>query len=202
MRLVLRLVETETDGPAEGVDVMEIRAPRDLGDIAHLGLTLSEAKQLLSRVQQAVVAAQAQDHAVLRPDCSFCGGRCQIKDWRLHQGAPLFGAGSGGLPRVFCGACGHGESCINWPSHCRSTPELDQLRAHLSALMPYRVAAGVLAHLLPVAAGKSPETLRGHTLKIGEQRRDAPAVKPAAAAAAITVTVDSTFIRSCHDGER
>jgi len=77
MRLVLRLVETETDGLAEGVDVMEIRPPRGLGDIAHLGLTLSEAKQLLTRVQQAVVAAQAHDHAVLRPDCSICGGRCR-----------------------------------------------------------------------------------------------------------------------------
>jgi hypothetical protein len=53
--------------------------------------------------------------------------------------------------------------------HCRSTPELDQLRAHLSALMPHRVAAGVLAYLLPVEAGKSPETLRRHTLKIGEE---------------------------------
>jgi hypothetical protein len=181
---------------------MEIRAPRDLGDIAHLGLTLSEAKQLLSRVQQAVVAAQAQDHAVLRPDCSFCGGRCQIKDWRLHQVATLFGAVSVRLPRFRCADCGQGESCINWPSHCRSTPELDQLRAHLSALMPYRVAAGVLAHLLPVAAGKSPETLRGHTLKIGDQLRNSPAVKPAAAASAITITLDATFIRSCHDDER
>ncbi len=83
-----------------------------------------------------------------------------------------------------------------------STPELDQLRAHLFALMPYRVAAGVLAHLLPVAAGNSPETLRGHTLKIGEQLRDAAAVKSAAAAAAITLTLDATFIRGCHDGER
>jgi hypothetical protein len=202
MRLVLRLVETETDGPAEGVDVMEIRAPRDLGDIAHLGLTLSEAKQLLARVQQAVVAAQAHEHAVLRPDCSFCGGRCQIKDWRLHQVATLFGAVSVRLPRFRCADCGQGESCINWPSHCRSTPELDQLRAHLSALMPYRVAAGVLAHLLPVAAGKSPETLRGHTLKIGDQLRNSPAVKPAAAASAITITLDATFIRSCHDDER
>src|ERR1700732_903896 len=53
--------------------------------------------------------------------------------------------------------------------HCRSTPELDQLRAHLSALMPHRVAAGMLAYLLPVEAGKSPETLRRHTLKIGEE---------------------------------
>ena len=66
----------------------------------------------------------------------------------------------------------------------------------------YRVAAGVLTHLLPVEAGKSPETLRGHTLKIGEQLRDAAAVEPAAAASTITITLDSTFIRSCQDGER
>ena len=68
--------------------------------------------------------------------------------------------------------------------------------------MPYRVAAGVLQHLLPVEAGKSPETLRGHTLKIGEQLGNAAAVKPAAAASTVTITLDSTFIRSCHDGER
>ena len=68
--------------------------------------------------------------------------------------------------------------------------------------MPYRPAAGFLAHLLPVEAGKSPETLRGHTLKAGEQLRDAATVRPASGASAITVTVDSTFIRGCHDGER
>jgi len=49
---------------------------------------------------------------------------------------------------------------------------------------------------------KSPETLRGHTLKIGEQLRHAAAVKRAATAAAIAISVDSTFIRSRHDGER
>jgi hypothetical protein len=79
---------------------------------------------------------------------------------------------------------------------------LNQLRAHLSALMPYRVAAGLLVHLLPVEAGKSPETLRGHTLKIGEQLRATAAVTPAAAASAITITLDATFIRGCHDGQR
>src|SRR6185312_7942829 len=98
--------------------------------------------------------------------------------------------------------CGRTEPGISWASHCRSTPELDQLRAHLSALMPYRVAAGVLAHLLPVETGKSPETLRGHTLKVGEQLRDAAAVKPTTADSTITITLDSTFIRSCHNGER
>jgi hypothetical protein len=202
MRWVLRLVETETDGPARGVDVLEINRPRDLGDIANLGLTLAEAKQLLARVQQAVVAAQAHDHVVLRPDCSCCGGRCHRKDWRLHQVATLFGRVAVRLARYRCAGCCRIETGISWSSHCRSTPELDQLRAHLSALMTYRIAADVLTHLLPVDAGTSPETLRGHTLKIGEQLRQAPAVEPASAASAITVTVDSTFIRSCHDGER
>jgi hypothetical protein len=65
--------------------------------------------------------------------------------------------------------------------------------------MPYRVAAGLLAHLLPVAAGTSPETRRGHRFKAGEQRRDAATVPPASGASAITITVDSTFI---HNGER
>jgi hypothetical protein len=96
------------------------------------------------------------------------------------------------LPRFACASCGRGELGINWPAYCRSTPELDQVRAHLSALLPYRVAAGELLHLLPVEAGKSPETLRGHTLKIGAQLRTA-AVKPVAAATAITVTLDSTL---------
>ena len=54
-----------------------------------------------------------------------------------------------------------------WPAHCRSTPELDQVRAQVSALMPYRVAAGVLELLLPIDAGSDPETLRACTLKVG-----------------------------------
>jgi hypothetical protein len=68
--------------------------------------------------------------------------------------------------------------------------------------MPYRGAAGLLAHLLPVEAGNSPETLRAHTFKLGEQLRDTAAITPAAAVSAITLTVDSTFIRGCHTGER
>jgi hypothetical protein len=202
MAWVLRLVETEIDGPARVIDVMDIRPLGALGDIANLGLTLSEAKQILARLQQAVVAVQADDHAVLRRDCSACGQACHVKDWRLRRVATLFGTVPVRLPRFRCAGCGHGETGIGWLSYCRSTPELDQLRAHVSALMLYRVAAGLLAHLLPVEAGKSPETLRGHTFKAGEQLRDVAPVTPGAGTSAITVTVDSTFIRGCHNGEQ
>jgi hypothetical protein len=67
--------------------------------------------------------------------------------------------------------------------------------------MPYRVAADVMQHLLPIDAGTSPETLRSHTLLIGEQLSDA-AAETSPAAAAITISLDSTFIRSGEDGER
>ena len=42
------------------MDIMEISNPDDLGDIANLGLTLTEAKQLLARVQREISAAQAK----------------------------------------------------------------------------------------------------------------------------------------------
>jgi hypothetical protein len=202
MGWVLRLVETAVNGRSRDVDVMAIAERGALGDIANLGLTLAEAKQLLARVQEVVIVKQVHDHAASRPFCSSCDRRCHVKDWRVHRVATLFGTVAVRRPRFRCVGCGHSQTGISWPSNCRSTPELDELRAHLSALVPYRVAAGVLAHLLPVEAGMSPETLRGHTLKIGRRLRDAATVKPRATAAAITVTVDSTFIRSCHDDER
>jgi hypothetical protein len=67
---------------------------------------------------------------------------------------------------------------------------LDKLQARLSALMPYRVAADLLQHLLPINAGTSQETLRSHILQIGKQLSDAAAEKPPVAAAAITISLD------------
>src|SRR5918998_1189603 len=100
MGLVLQRVETHADGETRSVELMELGRPGDLRDIADLGLTLPEAKRLLARVQQAVVAAQARDHAALRPECSDCSGRRHVEDWRSHQIATPFGAGGGGAAPV------------------------------------------------------------------------------------------------------
>lgn len=149
-------------------------------DIADLGVTLAEAKRLLARVQQVIVAAQARDHAV----------------------STLFGQATLQLPRFRCPACGGMEVGVAWPTHCRSTPELDRLQAHLCALMTYRTAADVLEQMFPVDAGQHHETLRRHTLKVGDALGEGAAIKPDIAASAIVVTLASTFIRSCADGGR
>ena len=198
----LRLVQTGTDGEERCTDVLTIKSCADFGDIADLGLSRSDAKQVLASVQQAIVAGQARDHAVRRPDCRRCGGVCQVKDYREHAVATLFGQVRLRLARFRCAGCGGSEAGIGWPSYCRSTPELDQLRAHLCALMPYRVAADLLGQMFPVEAGQDDETLRRHTLKAGEALRHAAATGSAPPAPAIEVTLDATFIRSCEDGER
>ena len=76
MGWVLRLAETGSEASAESIDLIEIHRSSGLADIANLGLTLSEAKELLARVQQAIVAAQARDHAVCRP--SWCLARAYV----------------------------------------------------------------------------------------------------------------------------
>ena len=54
MGWVLRLVETGIDGPARVIDVMDITPVGALGDMSKLGLMLSEAKQVLARLQVGV----------------------------------------------------------------------------------------------------------------------------------------------------
>ncbi len=202
MAWILRLVKIGVEGEGPCTDVVEINRPDDFVDIANLGLTLAEAKRLLARVQQEIVAAQAKEHAVQRPDCPRCDDVCRVKDYRDHAIATLFGQITVRLPRFRCAACGGIEAGIAWPSHCRSTPELDRLQAHFCALMTYRTAADLLEQMFPVDAGKHHETLRRHTLKIGEALGNYVATRPETAAVAIAVTLDSTFIRSCAEGGR
>jgi len=196
------LVKIAAGGENQSVDVMTINRPDDLSEIASLGLTLAEGKRLLAGLQQQIVAAQAGSHALRRPACGRCGAVCHVKDYRDHAVATLFGQVTLRLPRFRCAGCGGHEAGHGWPRHCRSTPELDRLQAHLAALMPYWVAADVLQQMFPIDAGKDVETLRRRVLKIGDVLRNDAATKPQTAAQAITVTLDSTFIRSCEDGER
>src|SRR5690349_15155934 len=189
MGWVLRLVKNGADGSSGSVDALEIERPGDLGDLADLGLTHAQGKELLARVQQAVVAGQSRDHAARRPACRTCGAACRLKDYRPRRIATLFGPVTVRLPRFRRAGCDGAEAGVGWPAQCRSTPELDQLRAQYAALLPYRVAAGVLEHLLPVGAGITHETLRAHTLKLGAELRDADPAATAGAAAAVTLSV-------------
>ena len=116
MRWVLRLIAIGDDARCLGTDLVEIYRPEGLGEIANLGLTLPEAKQLLASVQRAVVTRQADSHGLLRPCCQSCSGKCNLKDWRGHCIATLFGEVTVRLPRFLCTACNHTETGVCWPA--------------------------------------------------------------------------------------
>jgi hypothetical protein len=179
---IVRLVSVGAEGEEHGTDVMRIARPDDLADLAGLGLTLAEGKRLLAGVQREVVAAQARFHAARRPECRGCGGVCRVKDYRHHAIATLFGQVAVRLPRFRCVGCATTEAGVGWPSHVRSTPELDWLRAQLSALMTYRTAAEVLAQLFPVAWWSAPPKARagstGSSLTATASRSSSPAARP------------------------
>jgi hypothetical protein len=197
---IVRLVSTGAEGEEHSTDVLQIARPDDLADLASLGLTLGESKRLLAGLQQEIVAAQARVHAARRPECRSCGTTCRLKDYRQHEIATLFGQVTVRLPRFRCAGCATSATSVEWPPHVRSTPELDRLRAQLSALLTYRTAAALLGQMFPVDAGRDPESWRRHTFKVAENL-PAP-VQPAPPAEAIVVTLDSTFVRSCGEGER
>jgi hypothetical protein len=125
-----------------------------------------------------------------------------VKDDRDHVVATLLSPVTVPLPRFHCAGCGGIKAGIEWPSHCRSIPELDRLRAHLSTVMPYRVATEVLKQMFPVDAGRDPESLRRHALKIGMVLRNDAVAGPETTASTIVVTLDSPFIWSCEDDKR
>src|SRR3954451_6469794 len=99
-------------------------------------MTLAEAKLVLAGVQREIVAAQARDHAVRRPGCRRCEGVCRVKDYRQHAIATLFRQVAVRLPRFRCAGCGTTRTGVEWPPCARSTPELNRLRAQLSAQSP------------------------------------------------------------------
>jgi hypothetical protein len=104
------------DARCLSTDLIEICRPEGLGDIANLGLTLPEAKQLLASVQRAVVSGQADSHGLQRPCCPACSGKCHLKDWRGHRIGTLFGEVTVRLPRFRCTACNRTETSVGWPS--------------------------------------------------------------------------------------
>ena len=129
MAWIVGLVSIGAEGEEHGTDVMRIARPDDLTDLASLGLTLAEGKRLLAGIQREIVAAQARVHTMRRPACRGCGDVCRVKDYRHHAIATLFGQVTVRLPHLRCAGCSATETGVGWPSHVRSTPELDRLRA-------------------------------------------------------------------------
>ena len=171
---------------------------------ATLGLSLAEAKSVLSGLQRCLVQAQADEHCQRRRRCPRCGGQQPLKDRRARRLRSLFGMVEVRAPRFAPCPCSVTLRTTISPvaeiTPDRCTPEFERVLAKLGALLPYRRAAAVLADFFPIGDPPTRETMRQRTLQVGvrlEREAVAPPMRvPAVEADTITLSIDSGHVRA------
>ena len=175
----------------------------NLGDIdapisiEQLGLSLDQGKAIMAAIQRAVISVQSSalaDHAKARAR-SEAG--VVLKDYRVRQIDTVYGRAEIRVPRLERN--GVVDPSTNWPSHCRSTTEFDELRMTLSAWMSYRAAEKLMSGLLPISGGRHHTSFRNQVLDRGAAAEAVGGANAAAKPAGrMSLGLDCTFIRS-HD---
>ena len=100
MRLKVQLVICADDERPDTIhDVAMLE--KDCHRIEQLGLTLSEAKQLLTQLQQRVVAYQASVFVTTRSNCDACGAPLPRKEETTRGLRTLFGTVLLPSPRLY-----------------------------------------------------------------------------------------------------
>src|SRR5919201_1374050 len=100
MRVKLQLVICADDEGTEAIHDVAV-LEKDCHRIEQLGLTLAEAKQLLSQLQQHVVAHQATAFVPMRSHCTACGTPLQRKEQTTRVLRTLFGTVRLTSPRLY-----------------------------------------------------------------------------------------------------
>ena len=100
MRIKLQLVMCSDDGQEETItDVVTLQ--KDSQRIEHLGLTLREAKQLLTTIQKRLLHHQVEAFLDGCSTCPDCGTPLKAKGYHTRTFRTLFGSFKLPSPRLF-----------------------------------------------------------------------------------------------------
>ena len=160
-----------------GPDTAEMGVEREFSRLAkgEIGLTLSDGKTIMARLQQVVVRQQCEAYVLTSRYCADCHTFRRIKDYGRRKIRTVYGRVEVDNPRImncqrclpyFCAAA---SAVLRDVCPDQATPELMELSARMGALRPYRKAADVLAEFLPIPSIESFMTLRYRTMKLGER---------------------------------
>ena len=153
MKLKLQLIIESDSGEAEmvrEVTKLERYALRP----ETLGLTLSEAKELLQEVQRAMVTHQTTGYVTQQTHCAKCGKIQSRKGKHEIVLRTLFGKLRLDSPRLYhCGCCSKEEYRSFSPLADllteRTAPELTYLENKFAAVISYGLTVELLAEVLP-----------------------------------------------------
>jgi hypothetical protein len=105
MRMLVS-VEFADAGTKTGIHrVLVVGGCSDTNEPGDIGMSLKEAKTLLSALQWEFVAAQAAEITEKARRCELCGARLSIKDWARRSVQTLFGNVLIQAPRLMSCSC-------------------------------------------------------------------------------------------------
>src|SRR6202790_108899 len=207
MKFDLILAVDDGDGHVTNLSLGQVARP-EVSDMATLGLSLAESKQLLAQLHHEVVVRQFEATTQQRRHCEQCGTKRAIKDFHGARFRSLFGDVDLRVPRLRKCQCaldspvqGSGNATLRqrWIA-----PELECVQSELAAVLPYARSAELLSKLLPIGAGNSASTVRARTLHVGqrlESELTAAPVKPPSGRTpqphVTTVGLDGGYVRHC-----
>src|SRR4051812_37067204 len=190
MQWTVRLEARTDKGEVKTAELVTFRRPAMARTLAEIGLTLAEAKALLTKLQASMLCDQLAEYAAHRRVCPDCGELQPLKDRRTRRLQTLFGTVEIEAPRFRVCRCRRSAprvevafSPVSELLTARCTPELERVQAELGARTSFREAARILEALLP-ASPANHESVRTRThavalrIEAGD-RRTAAAVVPA-----------------------
>ena len=173
MRVRVQLIiENDEDSPLAVHEVAHLERADDMG-IDTLGLHLAEAKDLLQKVQDVVVAEQVRKCLAERVACPECDRARRHKDVDTIVVRTLFGTLHLRSPRWWQCPCRPQPTRTFSPLVAllpeRTTPELVYLESKFAGLVSYGLSAKLLAETLPLGRPLHAIAVRLHTQATAER---------------------------------
>jgi hypothetical protein len=168
MRVKLQLIMCSDEGHEETVtDVITLN--KNSHRIEHLGLTMAEAKQLLSTLQQHLLQHQVDTFLDRCSTCADCGALRKVKAHASRSFRTLFGTYKLYSPRLEHCDCIRRKTASFRPLSALLTesvaPELLYMEAKWSSLVSYGMSLDALQDFLPLEVTLDVKTVRYDTLK-------------------------------------
>ena len=172
MRVKLQLVLCSDEGQEETVtDVITLN--KNSQRIEHLGLTMAEAKQLLSTLQQHLLQHQVDPFLDRSSTCANCGALRKVKAHASRSFRPLFGTYKLYSPRLEHCDCTRRKTSSFRPLSALLTesvaPELLYMEAKWSSLVSYGMSLDARKDFLPLEVTLDVKTVRYDTLKVAKR---------------------------------
>jgi hypothetical protein len=172
MRVKLQLVMCNDQGDEETVtDIITLN--KHYQRIEHLGLTLAEAKHLLSTLQQHLLQQQVTTFLDTCSDCPDCGTPLHLKARSRRSFRTLFGTFQFDSPRLEQCDCTRHKASSFRPLSALLTesvaPELLYMEAKWSSLVSYGMSLDALQDFLPLDLSLDVKTVRYDTLKVAKR---------------------------------